>query len=294
MYKQPEWLQKLVRLPDVDANIKSFGGHKQQVPSGWTAEKESHFAFEIMMIISGSQETKFQSMTRTFVAGDIILIPPGIEHENTCVSQAGLEYFCIHFDIDDPFVQQQLLMYCPLKLRKDVPAYNKINKLLNNYVELLNTTAINFRQKLHVEKLLISLLDYADAERHELEISDNTSLLLAISIAETIQNNFRKFVKSPKEEKMFLLSLEETAKCLSISESNMLKTFKKVYGISPKGYLNQLKYNEAKYLLHQPNITITEIAEMIGYQNASHFSRQFKKWSGYSPSQFRKIDVINE
>lgn len=31
MHPQPAWLQKLIRLPDVDANLKSFGGHKQAV-----------------------------------------------------------------------------------------------------------------------------------------------------------------------------------------------------------------------------------------------------------------------
>lgn len=49
-----------------------------------------------------------------------------------------------------------------------------------------------------------------------------------------------------------------------------------MYFISPKQFLNQLKFNEAKYLLNQPEMSIQEIAECIGYQDVSHFSRQFK------------------
>ncbi len=296
MHPQPTWLQKLIRLPDVDANLKSFGGHKQAVAYGWQVEKEAHFAFEIILILKGQQMTKFHSSQSTFSEGDIVLIPPGKEHENTCVSKEGMAYFCIHFDIDDPFVQQELLMYCPLLLEKEVPAYQQIQSILMSYVELLDSTEITFKQKLFVEKLLIELviclLDYAESQKAELASSDNDTLLLAITIADTIQNNFRHFTASPCEENLWLLSLKEIANQLNISASTMLKAFKKIYHMSPKDYLNQLKYNEAKYLLHQPAITVSTVAEIIGYQNVSHFSRQFKKWSGHSPHQYRQMDVL--
>ncbi|MGO3607183.1 MAG: helix-turn-helix domain-containing protein [Pseudolactococcus laudensis] len=78
---------------------------------------------------------------------------------------------------------------------------------------------------------------------------------------------------------------------LNISESTMLKTFKKVYFISPKQYLDQLRYNESKYLLSQPSLPISNISEIVGYQNVSHFSRQFKSRSHLSPREYRqKID----
>ena len=296
MHPQPAWLQKLIRLPDVDANLKSCGGHKQAVAYGWQAEKEAHFAFEIILILKGQQTTKFQSSQYTFSEGEIVLIPPGKEHENTCVSKEGMAYFCIHFDIDDPFVQQELLMYCPLLLKKEVPAYQQIQSILTSYVELLDSTEITFKQKLFVEKLLIELviclLDYAESQKAELASSDNDTLLLAISIADTIQNNFRYFTANPYEENLPLLSLREIASQLNISDSTMLKAFKKVYHMSPKDYLNQLKYNEAKYLLHQPAISVSAVAEIIGYQNVAHFSRQFKKWSSYSPHQYRQLDEL--
>lgn len=295
MHPQPAWLQKLIRLPDVDANLKSFGGHKQAVAYGWQAEKEAHFAFEIMLILKGEQLTIFQGSQQLFRAGDIVLIPPGKEHENMCVSKEGMAYFCIHFDIDDPFIQQELLMYCPLLLEKTVPAYQQIQSILTSYVELLDSTEITFKQKLFVEKLLIELviclLDYAESQKAELASSDNDTLLLAVTIADTIQNNFRLFTAQPTEEHLPLLSLNGIARQLSISDSTMLKAFKKIYHMTPKEYLNQLKYNEAKYLLHQPAISVAEVAEIIGYQNVSHFSRQFKKWSHYSPNQYRQMDT---
>ena len=295
MNKKPEWLKKIVNLPDINANIKAFGGHKQTVPYLWTAEQETHFAFEIMIILNGTQHTDFYSIEYDFVEDDIILIPPGTAHENSCKSKNGMEYFCVHFDIDDPCIQQKLLMYCPILLRKENQAYENIKSILYSYIELLNCEEFTLKEKLIVKKLLIELviclLDYANYEQVKIETSDNSSLILAKSIADTIQINFRKFTECPNDDNRFLLSMDYIADSLNISESTMLKTFKKVYFLSPKNYLDQLRYNESKFLLHQPKLSIGEIAEIIGYQNASHFSRQFKKWSKFSPKEYRQLNV---
>lgn len=201
MYKRPEWLEDLVSLPDIHTNIKSYGGHKQRVSKGWRIERESHLAIEIIRITSGTQRAYLQERSEIFHAGDMILIAPGLEHENECISEEGMEYFCIHFDIDDPHVKQQLLLYCPIKLRKEVSAYQCIEETIDQYIASLEIPESGFRQRLHVKKLLINLLtnllDYAEEENIEFIASNNRTLLLGIIIAETIQNNFKKIYRKP-------------------------------------------------------------------------------------------------
>src|SRR5690625_4745139 len=110
----PDWLKSIVHIPDIYTNIKLFGGHKQTVPYQWKAKREAHFAFEIIYILSGTQRTEFSNISYDFDEGDVVIIFPGLSHENKCISKEGMTYFCIHFDIDDPTIQQKLLMYCPL------------------------------------------------------------------------------------------------------------------------------------------------------------------------------------
>lgn len=294
MNEKPEWLKKIANLPEIDMNMKFFGGHQQKVPFGWVAERETHFAFEIMIILEGTQRTEFEGRSYDFVEGDIILIPPGTSHENSCVSKEGMRYFCVHFDIDDPGIQQNLLMYCPIKLSKDNDFFQEIERVLYTYIKLLEKDDFSLREKLLVEKLLIelvlSLLDYATFEQEKMATSDNSTLVLAKSIADTIQQNFRSFTEYPLEENRQLISMNYIAASLNISESTMLKVFRKVYSVSPKRYLDQLRYNQSKFLLHQPKLSVNEIAEIIGYQNLSHFSRQFKKWSNLSPKEYREAN----
>lgn len=147
------------------------------------------------------------------------------------------------------------------------------------------------KDKLLVQQMLIELLshllEYTEEEKVKIDQSDNTSLILAKTIAETIQTNFKKYTETPDNENRLLLSINEVADSLNVSKSTMLKVFRKVYATSPKQYLDQLKYNEAKFLLHQPKLSIAEVSETIGYQNPSHFTRQFKNWSGQSPKEYR-------
>ena len=295
MNPTPKWLEQLVKLPDIDINLKTFGGHKQRVSQGWCAPQETHFAFEIMMIIDGEQRTIFEGRQFDFVANDVILIPPGTAHENTCLVAEGLEYFCMHFDLDDPEIQQQLLMYCPLLLKKTNPAYQAIVEILQQYIAFLASGYFGMKEKIAIEILLLelmrALLDYVEDEKNQLAHTDNTSLVLAKAIAESIQQNFRTYTQSPTEENKALLSMSYTANSLNISNSTMLTVFKKVYASSPKQYLDQLRFNQAKFYLHQPKLTIAEIAEIIGYQNATHFTRQFKKWANISPNKYRKLQL---
>lgn len=292
MNKKPKWLESIVNLPDIDINIKSFGGHKQVVSYPWSVETETHFVFEVMLIIDGEQKTSFEGFTTYSKKDSIMLIPPGMAHTNSCESVFGLSYFCLHFDISDPSIQKALLMYCPISLDSNNEYFNEIKHVLYHYVDLLEKNEFSLKDKLYVEKLLIelilSLVNYADCEHEKIVVGDQTSLVLAKQIGSSIQGNFRKFTQEPTEDNRFLLSIPYVAKNLGISESMMLKEFKKVYFISPKNYLDKLRFNEAQFLLQQPKLSINEISEIVGYQNVSHFSRQFKKWSGYSPNNYKK------
>lgn len=293
MNPTPVWLKKLVKLPDLDFNLKTFGGHRQKVPLNWKVSKETHFAFEIMLIISGTQLTQFEGRQTEFYEGDIILIPPGVAHANTCISKEGMEYFCIHFDLNDIDIQQQLLMYCPILLHPENLAYGKIASILTSYTDMLEIGEFTVRERIKIEVLILelmnSLLDYVESEKKVIAHSDNTTILLAKEIAEVIQMNFKEYTNKSNRSDKDLLSMEKIAETLNISKSTMLKAFKKIYACSPKSYLDQLRFSEAKFLLHQPKVSVSEIAEIIGYENAAHFTRQFKKWSTLSPRSYRNL-----
>lgn len=84
------------------------------------------------------------------------------------------------------------------------------------------------------------------------------------------------------------LDLKAEAKKYGISYEKLRKLFKEKIGISPHQYRVTKKINEAQKLLHNPDISINEIADRLGYYDAFAFSNQFKKIIGIAPKAFRE------
>ena len=83
-------------------------------------------------------------------------------------------------------------------------------------------------------------------------------------------------------------SIEEMAKRVAMSPSRIYPIYKKVYGISPMADLINARINSAKNMLSFGEEKVEEIAWRLGYQNTTHFIRQFKQKVGITPAQYRK------
>ena len=73
-----------------------------------------------------------------------------------------------------------------------------------------------------------------------------------------------------------------------MSVSWFIRNFKEYTQMTPAQYILSLRMANAQTLLESTNYNVTEIADIIGYDNPLYFSRIFKKQSGMSPSEFRK------
>ena len=74
----------------------------------------------------------------------------------------------------------------------------------------------------------------------------------------------------------------------------MSKIFKKETGITPKEYLVQKRMKKAKHLLRTRGNTVSDVAAETGYDNLSYFIRQFQRYYGVTPKQYKKQKAENE
>ncbi|EGO8301590.1 helix-turn-helix transcriptional regulator, partial [Enterococcus faecalis] len=82
------------------------------------------------------------------------------------------------------------------------------------------------------------------------------------------------------------ITLEQLAEMLYVTPTYLSKTFKAATGVGPINYLIQIRLNHAKELLKNDSLSVKEVAKTVGYEDAYHFSKLFKKYYGKSPSQF--------
>lgn len=84
------------------------------------------------------------------------------------------------------------------------------------------------------------------------------------------------------------ISIEDYAAEHHMSVSWFIRNFKEYTESTPAQYLLSIRISNAQTLLETTTYNVTEIAEIVGYDNPLYFSRIFKKQNGMSPSEFRK------
>ena len=83
------------------------------------------------------------------------------------------------------------------------------------------------------------------------------------------------------------LDLEELAAIARMSKFHFLRSFAKVYGLTPLAYLGERRVERAQDLLRTSNLTVTEVCHAVGYTSLGSFSACFRELVGETPSAFQ-------
>lgn len=94
----------------------------------------------------------------------------------------------------------------------------------------------------------------------------------------------KEFIKQHLNED---ITLGQVAKAVNTSSFYFCKIFKKHTGINFTDYVSRARIENAKNLLLNPNLRVSEIAYEVGFQSLTHFNRVFKKIVGQSPTEYR-------
>jgi two-component system response regulator YesN len=82
------------------------------------------------------------------------------------------------------------------------------------------------------------------------------------------------------------LQLEQIAQHVFINASYLRAVFKKELGMTVTDYVTHYRMHKAKELMGRGNNKLSDVAEQIGFSDPSYFSKSFKKFFGYSPSEY--------
>lgn len=137
---------------------------------------------------------------------------------------------------------------------------------------------------------LSTLLKYANRfyERQFLNRKE-----LSNSLLEQINHNLIQYFESGQLEENGVPSIEQLATDMSVSQRYLSDTLKKETGKTATEHIQLFLIDEAKNILLQPNISISEVAYALGFEYPQYFSRLFKKKVGVSPTEFRETYNMN-
>lgn len=102
---------------------------------------------------------------------------------------------------------------------------------------------------------------------------------------EQFLNDLEQIIINNIENKDF--SVTELAKHMYMGRGNLYRLAKSLTGLSPNYIIQKVRLNFGLFLLKNSNLRVNEVADKVGYTDKAYFSRAFRKFYGYPPSQAR-------
>lgn len=147
-----------------------------------------------------------------------------------------------------------------------------------------------------IQKKILEIYDNRGNEYiNAVEMTGGLYTLLAIymqnatkkSDANTAQSYVQKAIEFITSNYSYPITVEDIASYVGLSRSHLFRSFETVLGQSPKEYLTEFRIKQACYLLENSNLSITAIANSLGFDNSLYFSKIFHKETGLSPKSWR-------
>lgn len=211
----------------------------------------------------------------------VFIYPKGRPQYYRCLPQHTFENDWIHFDFsgdkqEDIFLSEGLVFETPLKM--DIHFLGYCVKMISYE---LNSNHLYREQSMqnYISLMLIKIKEYA--EQGELMAFGNQYEMLS-----TIR---RKIYAEPYVNR----TIEYASHEIHMSKSTFQHEYRKQFGVSFIDDLINSRISYAKTLLSSTGLSIEEIAKQCGYRTYAHFSRQFKKKTGVTPSEFKNLNGIN-
>ena len=88
------------------------------------------------------------------------------------------------------------------------------------------------------------------------------------------------------------ITLDQLAEKVSITKYYMVHAFKREYGVSPINYIINCRIKEGKRLLAETDLSLSQIAAILGFSSSSYFSQTFRNAEGTSPTEYRKANQV--
>lgn len=232
--------------------------------------------YQIIYVASGKAHFYFNGVEHIISAGNMVIYRPKEEQRYYYYAADHTQVYWVHFTGGN--VKNILRKYG-----------------IADHMRVLYTgTSLEYKQlfeqmiheltlcKDDYEELLVGYLQHLLILIHRsINNKPREKTLLLVS---SMDNAVRYFHENYNKQ----ICIEEYAAKQHMSVSWFIRNFKEYTDVTPTQYLLSLRISNAQTLLETTNYNVTEISEIVGYNNPLYFSRLFKKQVGMSPSDFRK------
>ncbi len=226
----------------------------------------------IYYITAGEIDICINGISHRMQAGEMLYIPANTNFERTIVEGAPIEKYYVSMNLS--FGKNGI---------PDIFQFPNIIKVKDN--EQLKEIFESLIKHCRTDTLTSAIAANADALRL-------ISFFLEESGAEPIieqkNDEMQTIIQYINTNLHQNFTVAELAHQSGYSVAQFTRKFKKQVGLSPSDYIVKMKINHAKKRLENLELSISSIAEELGYNDSGYFGKVFKAKTGVSPNTYRK------
>jgi len=237
------------------------------------ARTESHNFPEIFYMAEGTGYTVINGKRHFLKAGQMIIYAANSVHGQGTGGIAEI----ISFEVMPHFPQE----YCD----KVITLTGSQRLILHQIIEKAGSMV---EKRIGIKGMIMK----KHVDPHDVQNIKNRLELFLLDIIRPVENYKHDKVNAVTDYLMQnmhrMLTLEEMSNELGISITSLKRLVQNTYSKAPAAYFTDLKIQEAKRLLQYSPLTVSEIAEQLGFSSVHYFSRVFKNKTNATPSNYRK------
>lgn len=239
----------------------------------WHSMPHAHSYAELFYTVDGRGQFQIEDEFYPVEPGHLVIINPNVLHTEVSYNLNPLEYVVLGIEGLELSLPDGDSRYCILDYQD-----GDIQNCLRNILREMESRQAGYEAicQAYLEILILRLMRNISFSLVTPEAPLQSSRPCAA---------VRRYIDSHYKEQLDLDQLAEEA---HINKYYLAHTFREEYGISPISYMNSRRIQESKYLLRETDLSLSQIARILGFSSASYFSQSFRRSESITPMEFRK------
>lgn len=241
----------------------------------WHSVPHTHNHMELFFIVGGKGQFLIDDQLYPVDINTLVMINPNVTHTEVSLNAQPLEYIVLGIDgIELATSNTSNGQFSILNHYESM----EISSCLRNILREMEQKNPGYEDvcQAYMEILIIRLM--------------RTTALAVPAEPQTVSTNrqcaaVRRYIDLHFKEP---LTLEQLAEEGHMNKFYLSHAFKKEYGLSPINYMISKRIDESKYLLAETDLSMSQIAQLLGFSSLSYFSQVFHRTQDITPKEYRQ------
>lgn len=251
-------------------------------------ESHSHKEVEVISVLHGTSHLIIDNQCIKISKGECIVIFPAVSHRFFMGDSRGCRIINVHFQTGDLSG-----LFSDTELQKSLQFLYELSTHARTYIRFTDTGIIA-----DLSERIIK--EYEKTDTYSQSILKLYFCNLYIHLSKVLSDNcnvffkpFNKYIANALEyindRYNTELSVEQIAGHVGLSSRHFSRIFSEYLKVSVQDYITLIRLKKAKELLENTDLSVTYIAQQVGFNTSQYFATTFKKYESMTPCEYRRI-----